>query len=187
MCLFFLTGCAHIRAETVSVVTEPENGSVVNIPAASHKQPEEPACRIETVPPLDELALKLVELKPDQEPAKESWDIPPFTWAPSWCSEPDETDPRELWPDFSSVHEAECTWWFFPQARSHSKCRSTWVLQDNRWTQLKVNCTKLNSKKNTGRVGSSPSKIKRKGPIRFTLPTGLYDKPDPKKRTVPIW
>ena len=144
MCLFILSGCAHIRAETVSVVTEPENGSVVNIPSAFHKQPEEPACRIETVASLDELALKPVESSPSQEPAKESWDLPPFTWAPGWCSNADAA----IWPDFSAVHSTECTWWLFPPIPGdQSLCESSWELANNMWIHKDTRCEKIKRRK----------------------------------------
>ena len=80
---------------------------------------------------------------PEQHNAPEpaAWDMPPFNWAPGACN---ERSHEAAWPDYSSIDNTECTWWFFPRKRDTSICQSTWVLKDRTWTMLEMKCRKLN-------------------------------------------
>ena len=134
VCMFVMAGCAdvnaHIRSASVSVVTE------AHLETTARHMP---------APPRVTEARECPE-QPKVEHRTRRWDSPPFTWPPGACS----SGEADEWPNVSSVHEAECVWWFYPQTRSHSICESTWTLTRGTWTQTEdISCDKIEKAKKT--------------------------------------
>jgi hypothetical protein len=178
-CLLILSGCAnisaHIRSATVSVIGKPAQKSVAIAPAIPSHEAEDRTCTLYTDPELDTLLPETPNSAAQQVLAKINWELPPFTWAPSWCAEINE----HLWPDYSSVTEAECTWWFFPQDRSHSICESRWTMHYGEWTQQTLSCMLLDKPKTA--VLPLPADTSVHGP------KNIFPHKRKKKILLPIW
>ena len=133
ICILALASCAdinaHIRSASVSIVTEAQPGTTAR---------QFPA------PPRVSVATRECPEPPKVEHQPRRWDSPPFTWPPGICS----SGEADAWPDVSSVYKAECVWWFYPQARNHSICESTWTLTRGIWTQTEfMRCDKIENAK----------------------------------------
>ena len=68
------------------------------------------------------------------------WDLPPFAWAPRACSEYSHT---KLWPNYSSIAQTTCTWYFYPYEKNLAGCESTWVYEWGSWTMATMSCEVL--------------------------------------------